>query len=208
MGLWVVFFANTVQLSFQQDLERNPIRKWIYVGEQQQQFWAKGISYLKSMTAVSQVHCSNTKSKCYVFFSQKLTYIGNLYHKVSPLDSKGKLSEHKECAYCNKRSLKVSTKINAITTVLFSPMHKLASAQFKVKITSHGVMQQQGGLLLAPEGSLLAKAMKKWWHQDVTSRERFAKFGSESLTCQSCINLQTVWKLEHMETGSTFHGAS
>lgn len=47
--------------------------------------------------------------------------------------------------------------MNAIS-VVFSPMHKLASAQFKVKITSYGVMQQRGSLLLAPEGSLLAKS--------------------------------------------------
>lgn len=158
--------------------------------------------------AVSQVHCFNTKSKCYVFFSQKLTYVGNFYHEVSLLDSKGKLSEHKERAYCNKRNLKVSTKMNTIITVVFSPLHKLAAAQFEVKIASHSVMQQPGGLLLAPEGSLLAKAMKKYWQQDVTSGERLAKFGSESLTCQSCINLQTVWKLEHMETERTFHSAS
>lgn len=50
--------------------------------------------------------------------------------------------------------------MNAIITVVFSPTHTLVSAQFKVKIASHGVMQQQGGLLLPPEKSLLEKAMK------------------------------------------------
>lgn len=61
---------------------------------------------------------------------------------------------------------------------------------------------------MAPEETLLAKAMEMNYYQDATSEQRCAKFGYESLTCRSCINLHAVWKFEHMETGNTFHGAS
>lgn len=125
-----------------------------------QQFWANGASYLKSVTAVSQVQCSNTKSKCYVFFSQKLAYIGYLYHKVSPLNSKGKLTEHKEWAYYNKRSLKVRAKMNAIITVVLSPMHRQAFAWLKIKITSQSAMQQWGGVSCWPQRIVCGQ--KQW----------------------------------------------
>lgn len=51
--------------------------------------------------------------------------------------------------------------MNAIITVVFLAMHKVASAQFKVKITFCSVMQQQGGLLTALGANLLAKEMKR-----------------------------------------------
>lgn len=103
--------------------------------------WSKRNFIFKGQDSPFPIRFSNTKSKYYVFFLQKLKHRDNLYNKVSPLDWKGKLSEHKKCVFCTKRGLKVSTKMNAVTTEVFSPRHDLAAAQFKVKITSHGVVQ-------------------------------------------------------------------
>lgn len=119
--------------------------------------WGKRIFIFKEHNSPFPVRFSNIKSKCYVFFLQKLKNRGNLYNKVSPLDWKGKLSEHKKCVFCTRRSLKVSTKMNKITTEVFSPRHNLAVAWFEVKITSHGVMEQQGGFLLESAEELTPK---------------------------------------------------
>lgn len=159
--------------------------------------WGKRSFIFKEHDNPFLIHFSNIKNKGSIFFSQKLRYRDNLYNKVSPLDWKGKLSEHKKCMFCTKRGLKVSTKMNAITTEVFSPQHNLAATQFKVKITFHGIMQYLGGLL--------AKAVQKNWNQRCHIRGEFAKSGSELLTCQNCINLQ-FWA--HMERGSTFHSAN
>lgn len=114
--------------------------------------WGKSNFMFKEHASPFPGCFSNIKSKYYVFFSQKLECRDNLHNKVSPLDWKGKFNEHNKCVFCTKRGLKVSTKMNAITTQGFSPCHNLAAAQFRAKLPSQGVMRQQGGVLLDPAG--------------------------------------------------------